>query len=74
MYWPKMQEDVAIFRRGWMFCCTSKPTNMKHGLYHILPVATCHWESIFIDIVGGLPTTRKGHDHLFMVVDRLSKM
>jgi len=27
-----------------------------------------------MDFVGGLPIARKGHDYMFMVVDRLRKM
>lgn len=57
-----------------MLCCTSNPSNKKQGLYHPLPVPTCPWESISINFVGGLPTTRRGHDYLFMVVDRFNKM
>jgi hypothetical protein len=27
-----------------------------------------------MDFVGGLPTTRKGHDYLFVVVDRFKNV
>ena len=69
-----MQERVARFIRGCTLCCTNKPSNRKQGLYHPLPVTICPWESISTDFVGGLPTTRKGHDYLFVVVDKFSKM
>jgi hypothetical protein len=74
VYWPRMQEDVAQFIRGCILCCTNKPSNRKQGLYHPLPVPTRPWDNISMDFVGGFPTTRKGHDYLFVVVDRFNKM
>lgn len=57
-----------------MLCCTRKPGNMKQGLYHPLLVPTRSQKSISMDFVGGLSTTSKGHDYLFVVVDKFSKM
>ena len=74
VYWPKMQEKVARFIRGCMICYTNKPSNMKQGLYHPLPIPTHPWENISMEFVAGLPTTSKGHDYLFVVVYRFSKM
>ena len=74
VYWPKMQEKVARFIRGCILCSTNKPSNMKYGLYHPFPVPTRPWEIIAMDFVGGLPITRKGHDYLFVIVDRFNKM
>jgi hypothetical protein len=69
-----MQEYVARHIRGCILCCTRKPNNMNQGLYHPLCVPTRPWEHISMDFVGGLPTTRKEHDYLFVVVDMLNKM
>lgn len=69
-----MQEDVVWLIRGCIICCIGKPSNRKQGLYHPLPIPTRPWDSISMDFVGGLPTTRKGHDYLFVVANRFSKM
>jgi hypothetical protein len=74
VYLPKMQVDVARYIRGYALFCTRKPSNRKKGLYYSLPIPTRPWESISMDFVGGLPTTRKGHDFLFVVVDMFRKM
>jgi hypothetical protein len=39
-----------------------------------LPVPSRPWESVSMDFVGGLPMSRKGHDYLYVVVDRFRKM
>jgi hypothetical protein len=57
-----MQEYVALYIRGCLLCCTSKPNNRKQGLYHPSHVPTQPWEIISMDFVGGLTTTMKGCD------------
>lgn len=73
-YWPRMQETVTKCIKGCVMCATSKPSNRKLGLYTPLPVPSRPWESVSMDFVGGLPMSRKGHDYLYVVVDRFSKM
>jgi hypothetical protein len=73
-YWPKMNESVSRYVRGCSLCATSKLSNRKLGLYTPLPVPSRPWESISMDFVGGLPMSRRGHDYLYVVVDRFSKM
>jgi hypothetical protein len=56
-----------------MFYATSKPNNIKLGLYTPLPVPSLPWESISMEFVGGLPMTKKNHDYLYVVVDHFNK-
>ena len=69
-----MQDQVAKYIRGCYLCCTSKPSNRKLGLYQPLLVPSHPWECISMDFMGVLPMTKKGHDYLFIVVERFSKM
>jgi hypothetical protein len=74
VYWLRMQEYVAQYIRGCILCHTNKPSNRKQGLSYPLLVPTRPWESISMDFVGGLPTIRKGHDYLFVIIVRFIKM
>jgi hypothetical protein len=55
-------------------CATRKPSNRKLGLYMPLPVPSQPWESISMDFVGGFRCPGQGHDYLYVIVDRFSKM
>jgi len=73
-YWPKMNETVSRYVRGCTMCAKSMPSNRKLGLYTLLPVPSHPWESVSMDFVGELPKSRKGHDYLYVDVDRFNKM
>jgi len=69
-----MNEIVSRYVRGCAMCAKSKPSNRKLGLYTPLRIPSHPWESVSMDFVGGLPKSRKGHDYLYVVVDRFRKM
>jgi hypothetical protein len=73
-YWPKLRQDVNKYIRSCTSCAISKPAIKKQGLYTPLPTPEKPWESISMDYMSGLPSTKKGNDCVFVVVDRFSKM
>jgi hypothetical protein len=73
-YWPKLRQKVIKYIRSYIVCAIAKPTTNKHGLYTHLPTPDRAWESISMDYMSGLPSTKRGNDCVFVVVDRFSKM
>jgi hypothetical protein len=69
-----MRRDVDRFVKRCITCNKSKSKLKPHGLYTPLPAPTTPWEDISMDFVLGLPRTKRGHDSIFVVVDRFSKM
>jgi hypothetical protein len=61
-YWPRMRRDVDHYVKRCITCNTS------------LPAPTTPWEDISMDFVLGFPRTKRGHDSIFVVVDKFSKM
>jgi hypothetical protein len=70
-YWPKLRQEVSKYIRS---CTIAKPTTKKQGLYTPLPTPDRPWESISMDYMSGLTSTKRGNDCVFVVVDRFSKM
>jgi hypothetical protein len=73
-YWSKLRQDVSKYIRSCTTYVISKPTTKKQGLYTPLPTPDRPWESISMDYMSGLPSTKWGNDCVFVVVDRFSKM
>lgn len=43
------------------------------GLLQALPIPEWKWETISLDFITGFPCTRKQHDSIMVVVNKLSK-
>jgi hypothetical protein len=68
-YWPKIQQDVNNYLRSYTSYAISKTTINKKGLYTPLPTHEYSLESISMDDMSGLPSTKQGNDCIFVVID-----
>jgi hypothetical protein len=73
-FWQRMRRDVERFVARCTTCQKAKSRLNAHGLYFPLPAPNAPWEDNSMDFVLVLPRSRKGHDSVFVVVDRFSKM
>lgn len=73
-YWPKMYKKVTKLVRSCDICQRSKQaTTLTKGLLKPLPIPGKKMSWITMDFLTGIPTTKKGFDMIFIIVDRLSK-
>ena len=73
-YWINFRQDVGKY----IISCTTyaipKLTIKKKCLYTPLPTPIQPWESIFVDYILGLPSTKHGNNYMFVVIERFSKI
>ena len=63
-----------MYIRSCISYAITKPTIKKQGLYTPLPTPSQPWESISMDYMSDLPSTKHGNNYVFVIVDRFSKM
>ncbi|CAL2228611.1 unnamed protein product [Prunus armeniaca] len=72
--WPHMKGDIAKYVSRCLICQQVKAKRQKpSGLMQPLPIPEWKWELITMDFVFKLPCTSKGHDGIWVIVDRLTK-
>ena len=73
-WWTKMKKEIAAYVARCDTCCRVKAVHLKPaGLLQPLPILGWKWEEISMDFIVGLPTTQKGNDSIWVIVDRLMK-
>jgi hypothetical protein len=72
-YWSNLRQEVSKYMRSCITCVISKPTTKKQDMYTPLPTPNKPWESISMDYMSGLPSTKWGIYYVFVVVDPFFK-
>ncbi|GFY88890.1 hypothetical protein Acr_06g0008300 [Actinidia rufa] len=74
-WWSGMKKDVAMFVSKYLTCQQVKAEHQQlAGELQPLPVAEWKWEHVTMDFVTGLLNSSRGHDAIWVVVDRLTKI
>ena len=69
-----MKANIAQFVAHCDTCQRIKAEHQKPaGMLQPLPIPVWKWDEIGMDFVVGLPRTQKGHDSIWVIVDRLTK-
>src|SRR6202000_3307385 len=79
-YWPQMRKFVSECRTTCDACPRAKPSRHKpYGFHKQLPIPERPWESISLDFITELPSSKsdldaRSYDAILVVIDRLTKM
>ena len=75
LWWPTVKADVVRHVKECAVCQRDKGVMRKPaGLLQPLSIPDKRWGSVSMDFITQLPRTKRGHDAIFVVVDRLTKM
>jgi hypothetical protein len=73
-WWRNMKGTIALFVSKCMVCQQVKAEHQKpSGLLNPMDIPEWKWEKIAMDFVVGFPRSVRGHDAIWVIVDRLTK-
>ncbi|GJV30880.1 putative reverse transcriptase domain-containing protein [Tanacetum coccineum] len=74
-WWPRMKKDIAMYVSKCLTCSKVKAEHQKpSGLLQQPKIPEGKWEKITMDFITRLPRTSSGHDAIWVIVDRLTKI
>jgi ribonuclease HI len=74
-WWDGMKGDIARFVAECDVCQRIKAEHQKpSGKLQPLPIPVWKWDEVGMDFITGLPRTKNGHDSIWVIVDRLTKV
>ena len=74
-WWHGMKHEIALYVAKCDICQRVKAEHQRlTGLLQPLRVPEWKWEQIGMDFITGLPRSSKGHDSIWVIVDRLTKV
>ncbi|KAD2805228.1 hypothetical protein E3N88_38605 [Mikania micrantha] len=73
-WWPGMKRDVVKYVGKCLTCMQVKAEHQKpYGKLQPLEIPLWKWEHVTMDLITKLPRTKRGHDTIWVIVDRLTK-
>lgn len=73
-WWPGMKRSITEYVSKCLTCQKVKAEHQRPaGELQPLEIPEWKWEQIAMDFVVGLPKTTKGHDSIWVIIDRLTK-
>ncbi|WMV41618.1 hypothetical protein MTR67_035003 [Solanum verrucosum] len=73
-WWNSMKRDIVEFIAKCPNCQQVKVEHQRPGgLSQNIPIPTWKWEKINMDFIVGLPRTRRQHDSIWVIIDRMTK-
>jgi hypothetical protein len=74
-WWYGLKRDVVAHVAMYDVCQRVKAEHQRPtGLLYPLKIPEWKWEEIGMDFITGLPSTQKGYDAIWVIVDRLTKV
>ncbi|GKC37748.1 putative reverse transcriptase domain-containing protein [Tanacetum coccineum] len=74
-WWPGMKRDIAMYVSMCLTCAKVKAEHQRpSSLLQQLEIPEWKWDKITMDLITKLPRSRSGHDAIWVIVDRLTKL
>jgi hypothetical protein len=74
-WWSNMKQDIARYVAECEVCRRIKAEHQRPaGTLQPLATPEWKWDKVEMDFITGFPRSQKGHDAIFVVIDRFSKV